>query len=767
MQRTFLVLRRCVMDCTGTRRSLRVTTWQGLDRRSECRIWNHAAFFSTTATYPSTLLSSAFSIQSLHTTSTAQLGTTTNYSAAIPHVTLHESTTQLSTDRDLDPTDSTILPITTRNEDRDTRQNHASASALNRKKQTKVQRRFARIHRGHKLNRKSLLRSNVNDALHREQTMDHNLPLSTDETCYQESAAHLDRLLNGSGPISIEDVWQIYANNRQSTHFLYTLSLMTFRRLLRLLEWRRDTKTPTSAVITMKLKMNDNNKLTLVDIDSNGMDPDDYRAQQADRILLVIRDMRIRGLKPPDSAYRALMRDAARLLNVNYKTWHIPMHDMILRKELLRIHLTIFRLKRNALRKMLRGLTEETAYMDDDRSLARTRNRHDMDNTTVTSKSAIVGRASYQQIINMAIQSHQRPLALLAYNDSIYYGTGIGTTAERRLWQLIATRPSPRHDISLFASIRQHLTKHSMRESNDDLVQIDTTATHKKTRNATAHLVGNNNLHAATQIILSFYKDGIIIPVHLLNQLLRLLCEAGSLKSAVGLLAQACTTNTDKRAPFKHIRHRSLRYRGKKLITSTCYPDAISFNTVANAFVDQGQWEMARRIVRIAMKQGIKPTSYTGNIQFKADLTRQMEQNVVDRTKSPLASLTIVEQTLNSWLTNRDNTSMNTFQPDVCTYNICFKVLLMKDNNGLDAFTAGSAAYRLVHQMKTSRITPNLITCHLLLQLFGHKRDRHAFTNVLQMMMKYRLMPNRTTRSILLRYNDASWWTRRTLPPTA
>jgi pentatricopeptide repeat protein len=695
-----------------------------------------------------------------------------NSSAAIFNTILHESTTKLAAKRDLSHSDSIILPVTTRkalayNKDHNAYENHSDSSVLNRKRQTKAQRRFARIKLGHNLDVKPLLKKDSNAISSNDQITDTNKSLFTGHTWYRDNALHLDKLLNGSDPILIDDVWQIYANNRHSINFLYTISLLTFRRLLRILEWRHDKKTSTHTVIIMKSKTNDKNNLLKLDTGSNVIDPDNYRAQQADRILQVIKDMRTRGLRPPDSAYRALMRDATCLTNVKHKTWFIPAHDMTLRKELLRVHFTIFRLKRDALRKMLHSLAEETAYMDK-KSLAQTKNTINMDIVEIS--ESIVGRVSYQQIINMTLQSHQRSLALLAYNDSIYYGTGIGAIAERQLWQLIATRPSSHYDISLFASIRHLIINHQMERSTENLVSVDTTA--HKTRNATAQLVANNNLIAATQIVLSFYKDGIAIPVHLLNQLLVLLCEAGSLKSAVALLAQACTANTAKYTLSKHIQRRPLWHRSKTSSLPT-HPDAISFNAVADAFVDQGNWDVAHRIIRIAIKQGIKPTSFTANIQFKADLARQMEQSVIDRAKTPLtssvhtagrSSLTVVEQTLNAWLT-RENI-MNAFQPDVCTYNICFGTLLMKDN-GLDAFTAGSAAYRLVRQMKAANITPNLVTCNMLLQLFGHKRDHDAFTKVIKMMMEHRLTPNHATQSILLRYSDASWWRRHTLPPTA
>ncbi|RKP27930.1 hypothetical protein SYNPS1DRAFT_20672 [Syncephalis pseudoplumigaleata] len=445
--------------------------------------------------------------------------------------------------------------------------------------------------------------------------------------------------------------------------------------------------------------------------------------------------MHTRGLKPPYGTYRALMRDAIWLTNGGHRAWLAPAGSIILRKELLRAHVTLFRLKRNVLREMLRESTDRIAYIYR-QSYARTKQTLKTD--MAATMDSLTARLSHQQVIRTAAGSFQRSLALLAYNDSIYHGHGIDATTERQLWRLIATRPSPYRDISLFVSMRRALLARPPPSAHAD-------SSASNAGDATAQLVASSNLVAATQIVLSLYRDGMMLPIHLVNQLLSLLCEACLLKSA----------------------RRSSGHCAQPPHLST-HPDIVSFNTVANAFVDQGNWEMVRYIAQMALDHGMRPTDITANIQFKAELMQQMEQEAATRPAMPASSpasssmsLTVAEQVLNAWLFRQHAVE---FRPNVSTYNICLRALLRKDS-GLDPLAAGVAAHRIVRQMEAASIAPNLMTYNMLLQLYGRQRNRAAFAKVISAMIEHRLAPNRTTQSILSQYSNPSAWRSRRRPP--
>ncbi|KAI9593706.1 hypothetical protein BDF19DRAFT_424320 [Syncephalis fuscata] len=781
MQRTFLVLRRCVLECANNRRSSRAAAavdWE-LDlashrvpsctkrslARSRC-LTNVKVVIGIRSLHTSTLLVNRAGIPSIATT---QVDTAI---CAVQDITSPDSA------KESNATMKMLLQHQMQQQQMHGQEKGDISRQLHHTK-PKPTIKTKSCHYAHTGVAPARLKKGT---FQKAQTKCLHIPIAVDNA-YTELACELTAALHGAYPVSADHVWQIYAKGHQSVDFLYAIDISSFRRLLRVLEWRYGVKHTAALPANASFKEKQSTDIDIANNEVLAIDPRDSRAQQAERILQVIKDMRRRGLKPPDNAYRALMRDAIWLTNAGNTTWTVPRHDIILRKELLRAHLTIFRLKRDTLRVILDDAAEAIAAIDQPSTskMKRGYERYEFDMPAITK-----GRITYQQIIESAANSLQRPLALLAYNDIRYNGHSISVATERLLWQTLASRRSPYRDISTFVAMRQLLINRDKNNTENDATTTSNAMLYSY-RDATAQLVSSNNLMDATKLAISFYNDGIQVPIHLLNQLLALLCEAYLLKTAVVLLRCVCLSKlTDSSTPENDLQQTAQHSNSVWLAPTR--PDTVSFNTVANAFVDQGDWEAAHDIVCLATDMGIKPTGVTINVQLKAELAREIKetQAAIDSTSNSgwpanaywaqhqpqpaqqrhpsvatSSSLTIVERALNNLIRQNDLVES---QLNVSTYNLCLTTLMANDYPEHDSYTGGLAAYRLVNRMEAANIAPNLVTCHTLLRIYGRKKDRKSFVRVLKMMAKHQLMPNRTTQAIILQYSDPHTWRWRPSP---
>ncbi|RKP10925.1 hypothetical protein THASP1DRAFT_21424 [Thamnocephalis sphaerospora] len=680
---------------------------------------------------------------------------------------------------------------------------------------------------------------------------------------------------------SINEAWLRYERMRHITGFLYAIDAHVFRRLLWMLTQRHDERRPGSMLYTETLCVEKARK------ERPAEDVVAWRDQQANRILMVIKDMRVRGLRPPFLAYRALMRDALWLTHAGRADWCYMEHDPLLRKALLLAHLTIFQQKRMAYHVALRDATTaalmaasrrvmrpglrsrgvQVSPLVIQRALRRSRQDTIKDvHHRIAESQAVQASVSYAALLKAAQDSRQRALGMLVYNDMCRAGMPPEPHAERQFWSTVADRPSPRQDISLFAGMRRaiwcrvyepHVPKPTADQlSSSQQQQRIQDHSHRTSWNATHRLLELDNLAVAMKLFASLDRDGIRLPVHLANQLIAQLCETGQLHAALRILGRLCGVSTralmitgrrltgaqnrpltsrsslpagprgrrtqspvipppdlvvKERIPrWMHVSNR------KNRATASLGPDATSFDTIANAYIDRGYMHLAMMVLRLSAHFGQGVTGIAGaNIRLKLDLLQRWRRRWTigpvpmlrlwraDTIRPMGSTVTMAELALDAWLARcqaaakdkmRDDvreaspttvvrqeheavpapTTAETMLatkdhpansippsliwPDVTSYNLCLATLLIGDP---DARVTAAAAARLLQRMRAHNVAPNVVTYNILLQLHARRRDLPACLRVLESMKTYRILPTTHTHATVAKYADPRWWRRR------